>query len=349
MLIRQTYKRGGDMTDGSINYMGIKLANPIIIGSSNMVDKPDTLKQLQDAGAAAIVFKSLFEEQIQLERMQFDSEIELYNERNAESINLFPGMNHAGPAEHLYKLEIARKSISIPLIGSLNCVFTETWIDWALQMEKTGIDGLELNFFGLPRDFETDASSIENEQISIVKEVCNAVSIPVSVKLSPFYTNTLQVIKRMEQAGAKAFVLFNRMFEPDISINSLKHISPFNLSDHGDYRQSLRYIGILHNNVNASLIGSNGIHSGLDVVKLILAGADAVQIVSTVYLNTPKVIEEVLSEIRSFMNENNFTSYSDFRGLLSKEKTKDPFVYKRAQYIELLLHSDKLFKKNNLV
>ncbi len=337
------------MTDGTIYYMGIKLANPIIIGSSNMVDKPATLKQLQDAGAAAVVFKSLFEEQIQLESLQFDSEMELFNERNAESVSLFPGMEHAGPAEHLYKLEQARKSISIPLIGSLNCVFTETWINWAIQMEKTGIDGLELNFFGIPRDFETMADSIENEQVNIVREVTKAVSIPVSVKLSPFYTNTLNVIKRMEEAGAKAFVLFNRMFEPDISINSLKHISPFNLSDHGDYRQSLRYIGILHNNVNASLIGSNGIHTGYDVVKLLLAGADAVQIVSTVYLNTPNVISDILSEIRQFMSDNKYNSYSDFRGLLSKKSTKDPFVYKRAQYIELLLHSDKIFKKGNIV
>ncbi len=334
--------------DLSINYMGIKLANPVIVGSSNMVDNPDMLKKLQEAGAAAIVFKSLFEEQVQLESLQLQSEIELYNERNAESVSLFPGMEHAGPEEHLYKLALARKAVSIPLIGSLNCVFTETWVEWAQKMEKTGIDGLELNFFGIPRDFETSPESIENEQVSIVKQVCQSISIPVSVKLSPFYTNVLQVVKRMEQAGAKGFVLFNRLFEPDISTNSLKHIAPFNLSEPGDYRMSLRYIGMLHGNVNASLLGATGIHTGNDAIKLILAGADAVQVVSAIYLHTPQVIETILSEIRKFMEDHNYTSYNDFRGVLSQKNTKDPFVYKRAQYIDLILHSEKVLKTSRL-
>lgn len=337
------------MTDLSINYMGIKLASPIVIGASNLVENIETLKHLQEAGAGAIVYKSLFEEQIQLESLQLNSQMEMYNERNAEMITIFPDMEHAGPAEHLYKLREARKAITIPLIGSLNCIFTETWVDWAKQIEATGVDGLELNFFGLPRDFSTTAESVEQEQISIVKMVCDAVKIPISVKLSPYYTNTLQVVKRMEEAGAKAFVLFNRMFEPDISTNSLKHISPFNLSEHGDYRLALRYIGILYNNTNASLIGSNGIHTGLDVVKLILSGADAVQVVSTVYLNNPEVVVGMLAEIRKFMETNDFRSYEDFRGKLSKENTTDPYVYKRAQYIDLLLHSEKLMDFNKLV
>jgi dihydroorotate dehydrogenase (fumarate) len=337
------------MTDLSINYMGIKLASPIVIGASNLVENIETLKHLQEAGAGAIVYKSLFEEQIQLESLQLNSQMEMYNERNAEMITIFPDMEHAGPAEHLYKLREARKAITIPLIGSLNCIFTETWVDWAKQIEATGVDGLELNFFGLPRDFSTTAESVEQEQISIVKLVCDAVKIPVSVKLSPYYTNTLQVVKRMEEAGAKAFILFNRMFEPDISTNSLKHISPFNLSEHGDYRLALRYIGILYNNTNASLIGSNGIHTGLDVVKLILSGADAVQVVSTIYLNNPEVVVGMLAEIRKFMETNNFRSYEDFRGKLSKENTTDPYVYKRAQYIDLLLHSEKLMDFNKLV
>ncbi len=337
------------MTDLSTTFMGIKLANPIIVGSSNMVDNPEKLKQLEESGAAAIVYKSLFEEQVQLESFQFHTEMELYNERSAESINLYPGMEHAGPAEHLLKLRQAKQSLKIPVIGSLNCIFTETWVDWALQIEQTGVDGIELNFFSLPRDFETSAASIEQEQIAIVKQVCQAVSIPVSVKLSPFYTNTLQVIKRMNDAGAKGFVLFNRMFEPDISTNALKHIVPFNLSEHGDYRMSLRYIGILYKNLNASLAGSTGIHSGADVAKMILSGADAVQIVSAIYLNTPAVITQILSDLGKFMESNNFKTLDSFRGSLSRDHTKDPFVYKRAQYVDLLLHSEKLLRSDNQV
>lgn len=337
------------MNDAPLNFMGLKLANPIIIGSSNLIDDPEMLVRLEEAGAAAIVYKSLFEEQIQLESLQFHTEMELYNERSAESINLFPDMQHAGPAEHLYKLSLAKQKIKIPLIGSLNCIFTETWVEWAKEIEHTGVDGLELNFFGLPRNFETSAESIENEQVSIVKQVVEAVNIPVSVKLSPFYTNVLQVVRRMQEAGAKAFVLFNRLFEPDISTNTLKHIAPFNLSDHGDYRLSLRYTGMLYNSIDASIVSSNGIHTGLDAVKLILAGADAVQVVSAVYLKGPEIIREMLGEIRQFMEDNNFASYNDFRGKLSLQNTKDPYVYKRAQYVDLLLHSDKLVKVNKMI
>lgn len=337
------------MIDTSTYYMNLKLKNPLVVGSSNMVDNTEKLIELQNAGAAAIVFKSLFEEQVQLESIQLESEIEMYNERNAESITLFPGIQHAGPDEHLLKLKQAKALLNIPLIGSLNCVFNETWIEWAKLMENTGIDGLELNFFSIPRDFDTTAESIETEQIEIVKRVCRAVSIPVSVKLSPYYTNILQVVERMQEAGAKGFILFNRLFEPDISTNSLKHITPFNLSEHGDYRLSLRYIGSLYDNVKASFIGANGIHDGLDVVKLILSGADAVQVVSAIYLEKPTVLQSMLSEITKFMETHGFNSFDDFKGLLSKSKTKNPFVYRRAQYVDLLMNSDKIFRKNTPV
>lgn len=178
------------MSKLAVNYMGIPLKNPIIVGSSNLVNNLDMLRKLQDAGAAAIVYKSLFEEQIQLESIQFQDEMELYNERNAEMISLFPGMEHAGPEEHLTKLREAKAALDIPLIASLNCVFTETWVEYAELIEKTGVDALELNFFSVPRDFETEAKSIEDEQVSVVEQVCKKVKIPVSVKLSLFSTTT---------------------------------------------------------------------------------------------------------------------------------------------------------------
>jgi dihydroorotate dehydrogenase (fumarate) len=337
------------MIDTSTYYMNLKLKNPFVVGSSNMVDSTDKLLELQNAGASAIVFKSLFEEQVQLETMQLETEIELYNERNAESITLFPGLEHAGPSEHLLKLKQAKALLNVPLIGSLNCVFHETWVEWAKLMEKTGIDGLELNFFSVPRDFDTSADSIENEQVEIVRRVCASVTVPVSVKLSPYYTNVLHVVERMQEAGAKGFILFNRLFEPDISTNSLKHISPFNLSEHGDYRLALRYIGSLYENVKASFIGSTGIHSGLDAVKLILSGADAVQVVSAIYLEKPTVLHFMNADLVKFMETQGFKSLDDFRGLLSKAKTKDPFVYRRAQYIDLLMHSEKIFGRNSPV
>lgn len=337
------------MTKLAVNYMGIPLKNPIIVGSSNMVNNPDMLRRLQDAGAAAIVYKSLFEEQVQLESIQFQDEMELYNERNAEMISLYPDMQHAGPEEHLLKLKEAKALLDIPLIGSLNCVFTETWVEYAELIEKTGVDGLELNFFSVPRDFTTDAKSIEDEQVSVVEQVCRKVNIPVSVKLSPFYTNTLQVIKRMEKAGAKAFVLFNRMFEPDINLDSLQHSTPFNLSNDGDYRLALRYAGVLHGNTNASICGANGIYTGSDVAKMLLAGAESVQIVSALYKHKPELISDILINLEKFMEKNNFSNLTEFRGKLSKANVKDPYIYKRAQYIDLLLHSDQIFKKYPVV
>jgi dihydroorotate dehydrogenase (fumarate) len=333
------------MTKLAVNYMGIPLKNPVIVGSSNMVSNADLLKRLQDAGAAAIVFKSLFEEQVQLESIQFQDEMELYNERNAEMVTLYPDIEYAGPAEHLLKLKEAKALMDIPLIGSLNCVFTETWVEYAELIEQTGVDGLELNFFAVPRNFDTEAKSIEDEQVSVVEQVCKKVKIPVSVKLSPFYTNTLQVIKRMEKAGAKAFVLFNRMFEPDVNLDDLKHSTPFNLSNEGDYRLALRYAGILYNNIDASICGSTGIYTGKTLAKMLLAGADSVQIVSALYKGKPEIILDILADLEHFMDANGFKDIPEFRGMLSKANVKDPYVYKRAQYIDLLLHSDKIFNK----
>ncbi|NTW24698.1 MAG: dihydroorotate dehydrogenase-like protein [Lentimicrobium sp.] len=333
------------MSKLAVNYMGIPLKNPIIVGSSNLVNNVDMLRKLQDAGAAAIVYKSLFEEQIQLESIQFQDEMELYNERNAEMISLFPGMEHAGPEEHLAKLREAKAILDIPLIASLNCVFTETWVEYAELIEKTGVDGLELNFFSVPRDFETEAKSIEDEQVSVVEHVCKKVKIPVSVKLSPFYTNPLQVISRMAKAGARSFILFNRMFEPDINLDTLQHSTPFNLSSEGDYRLALRYAGVLYKNTEASICSSSGIYTGNDIVKMILAGADTVQIVSALYKHKPDLISTMLSDLEKFMDKHGFASLNDFRGKLSKAMVKDPYIYKRAQYIDLLLHSEQIFNK----
>ena len=333
------------MTKLAVKYMGIPLKNPIIVGASNMVNNMDTLKRLQDAGAAAIVFKSLFEEQVQLESIQLQDEMEIYNERNAEMITLHPDMDHAGPEEHLLKVKEAKAFLDIPLIGSLNCVFAETWIEYADLMEGTGVDALELNFFAVPRDLSRDAKSIEDEQVKIVEQVAGKAGIPVSVKLSPFYTNTLQVIRRMEKAGARGFVLFNRMFEPDVNLDTLKHSTPFNLSNENDYRLALRYAGLLYKNTEASICSSTGIYTGKTVAKMILAGADAVQMVSALYKGKPELISEILSDLEKFMDANDFKTIADFRGMISKANVKDPYTYKRAQYIDLLLHSEKIFNK----
>ncbi len=332
------------MINLSTNYMGIALKNPIIVGASNMSADIHMLRRLEQAGAAAVVFKSLFEEQIQLESILMEETLNESGDFNAEMTSLFPKLKHAGPQEYLANLSKAKETLSIPVIASLNCVEDETWIEYAGLIEKTGVDGIELNLFAIPHDAEADGHSIEQHQIELLKQVRAIVKVPLSVKLSSLYTNPLNVISRMDDAGVNGVVIFNRLFEPDINTTDMKHFAPFNLSHENDYRMSLRYSGLLYKQINASICTNTGIYSGNDVVKMLLAGADCVQVVSTLYKNKPEHIAQMLDDIELWMKNTGFSSLNEFRGRLSRKSVKDPFIYKRAQYIDLLLDSEKLFK-----
>jgi len=337
------------MADLSTHYLGLKLKNPIIVGASNLVLKNDYLKKAEQAGASAIVYKSLFEEQIHLEQAQFSDELDSFNERNAEMLKLFPSMEHAGPESYLVDLREARKQVSIPLIGSLNAVYKETWVEYAKLLEETGIDALELNFYAVPQDAGKDAAGIEAEQLEILREILKIVKIPVSVKLSPSYTNPLHVISQMDKTGVAGFVLFNRMFQPDINIETEEHSTPWNLSSSEDNRQSIRFAGLLYKQIKADICANSGIQSGEDVVKLILSGSAAVQVVSALYRSKIEVITRMLEELNTWMDNKKYTNLDAFRGKLARVNTKDPFVYKRAQYVDLLLKSEELLQKNTLV
>jgi dihydroorotate dehydrogenase (fumarate) len=337
------------MTDLRTSYMGIKLKNPIIVGANHMVSNLDNLKRFEDSGAAAVVYKTLFEEQISLEKVQFQNEWNQYDERGAEMVSIHPKIEHSGPAEHLFNLTRAKEALRIPLIASLNCVYQETWLEYAKEISKTGVDGLELNFFAVPKDLQGDGSQIEEMRINTLKEIKKVVSIPVSVKLSYFYTNPLNVVSKLSDAGADAFVLFNRLFEPEIDIETQRHVAAIKLSNEGDYRLSLRYIGMLYKNIKSSLCGNSGIYYGSDVIKLILAGADTVQIVSVLYKYKPEHIKTMLGEITEWMERKEYATIDDFKGKLSNLNTKDPFVYRRAQYIDLILRSEEFLKGNGMV
>ncbi len=333
------------MTKLSTSYMGIELKNPIIVGANNMVTNTANLKAMEEAGAAAVVYRSLFEEQIQLEAAQMDDELDEYAERHAEMTSIFPTMEHAGPKEHLVNVKKARETLSIPLIASLNAVYQETWVEYAQLLQETGVDGLELNFYYVPRDAEVAGADVISKQIEILKKVKSAVSIPVSVKLSPFYANPLNVISRMDKTGVDAFVLFNRIFQPEIDIEKEEHIVDFPLSTEYENKLPLRFTGLLHGNINASIASARGIQTGHDVVKMILAGADAVQAVGTFYKNKISYISKMLSDIENWMGHKGYKTLGDFKGKLSDQQLNDPFVYKRAQYVDLLMKSDELFKK----
>jgi dihydroorotate dehydrogenase (fumarate) len=337
------------MADLSTTYMGVKLKNPLILGASNLVTKPDTIKQIEQAGIGAIVYRSLFEEQIQLESLQMDEELSEYENRNAEMTKLFPGLEHAGPKEHLYNVEKLKKNVNVPVFASLNAIYEPTWVEYAKELEKTGVDGLELNLYAVPGYFEITGQSIEDKQVQIVKAVKKAVKIPVSVKISLFYSNPLNFIKKVDEAGADAYVLFNRFFQPEIDIEKEEYYYPWELSNPKDHMLTLRAAGLLYGNLNGSICASRGIYDGSDVIKMILAGADVVQIVSTVYRNHPSVVSDILMDINRWMDEKGYKSLDDFRGKLSRKNMKDPFVYQRAQYVEILSKSDTIFKKYPMV
>lgn len=333
------------MKNLKVNYMGIELENPLIVGASNMVTDINKLKEAEESGAAAIVYKSLFEEQIQLERFQMDENMSQYNNLHAEMITTHPNIEHAGPDEHLSRIREAKESLSIPLIASLNAIETDTWLEYAKLISQTGIDGIELNFYKTPVDFEKSGEEIENEQINLVKEIKKNTPLPLSIKLSSDYSNVLNFIKKLDKAGADSFVLFNSFFQPDIDVNTEEHIKNFNLSNKGDYRKSLRYAGLLFENIDAGICSSHGIFTGADIVKLLLAGSTCVQVVSTLYENGLDHIASMLKEISDWMEKKNYKSIDDFRGKLSMNSlSSNPFVYKRAQYVDLLLNSEELFQ-----
>ncbi|MFN3554972.1 MAG: dihydroorotate dehydrogenase-like protein [Bacteroidales bacterium] len=333
------------MTRLKTTYMGIELKNPLIVGACNLTLDLDTAKRMEDAGAAAIVFKSLFEEQINLESLQMEEELKEYADRNAEMISLFPTLEHAGPQEHLDKLSKLKASLGIPVIGSLNCVNHSTWVQYAQELEKTGVDGLELNFYANPKDKNQSAEAIEREQLEIIAEVRSRVKIPVSVKLSFFYTNPLQIISQMDKAGVNAFVLFNRLYQPDIDLDKEDLYSPFNLSQMGDYRLPLRYAGLLYKQINGDICSNTGIFTGEDMARVILAGARAAQVVSAVYKNKVPHITSMINELDQWMQQHNYNSVEDFRGKVSRANSKDPFAYRRAQYVDLLMKPVEILKK----
>ncbi|MFA5330709.1 MAG: dihydroorotate dehydrogenase-like protein [Prolixibacteraceae bacterium] len=337
------------MADLSTTYMGVKLKNPIILGASNLVTKPDVIKELEEAGIAAIVYKSLFEEQIQLESLQFDEEMNEYANRNSEMTRLFPDIEHAGPKEHLYNLRKLKQNTSVPVFASLNAMYEPSWVEYARLLEETGVDGLELNLYATPGYFEVGAVSIEDKQYQIVKSVKKAVKIPVSVKLSPFYTNTLNFIKKLDEAGVDGFVMFNRFFQPEIDIESETFHFPWELTQSRDHHLSLRYVGLLHGNIEASICANRGIYTSEDVIRLILAGADVVQTVSTIYQNQPAYIGTILNEIQAWMDKKGYKKLDDFRGNLSRKTMKDPYTYQRAQYVDILMKSEEIFKKYPMV
>jgi len=324
------------MSDLKTKYMGLELRNPVIVASSRLTKDIDGLKKLEDAGAGGLVLKSLFEEQIIMEKEELESQVmpashtEAYDYVSRLSMEL-------GPKEYIRLIEDAKKSISIPVIASLNCVSAGWWIDYAKQLESAGADGLELNIGFIGYTTKHVSGDIEKVYYNIVQKVHEAVSLPIAVKVGSSFTSLPWFADQLSKRGCKALVLFNRYYSLDFDIEKMKVVPGNPLSTPLEMSLPLRWIALLYGRVECDLSATTGVHSGADVVKQLLAGASAVQICSVLYKKGPKYIETILQEIETWMKSNKFDVIDDFRGRLSQEESDEPAAYERLQYIKALV------------
>ena len=325
------------MSDLRTSYMGIALKNPIIVGSSPLSTRVDKIAEMEAAGASAVVFKSLFEEQVRIDAEAFERDLARHDDTSAEATSMFPHLEHAGTRTHVYWVSEARKSVRIPLIASINCVTKVQWTEYAKALEGAGVDGLELNLYSPSRDLDTTAAQIEDREVGILDEVRQAVRIPIGVKLHPFYTNLPNVVKRFEEAGADGFVMFNRMFQPDIDVDQELKRARYQETDSRDTLLSVRWVALLSNQIRAGIAASSGISNGRDMAKVMLAGARATQVVGVLLREKPVHIARMLTEFAAWMDLHKYKNIEEFRGKLARVNPSDSWNFSAGQYVEGLL------------
>jgi dihydroorotate dehydrogenase (fumarate) len=325
------------MADLRTSYMGIPLANPIIVGSSPLSTRVDSIKAMEAAGASAVVLKSLFEEQVRIDAEAFERDLAEHENSSAEATSMFPHLQHAGTRTHVYWVSEARKAVKIPLIASINCVTKVEWAEYAKALESAGVDGIELNLHSPANDPSTSAADVENRELDILNEVRNAVRIPIGVKLHPFYTNLFNVVLRYQEAGADGFVMFNRLFQPDIDVDTETKKARYHETDSHDSLLSLRWVALMSNHIRAGIAASTGISTGKDVAKMILVGARAVQVVGAVMREKPAHIGRMLTELGAWMDGHKYRNLEDFRGKLARVNPGDTWNFSASQYVEGLL------------
>jgi dihydroorotate dehydrogenase (fumarate) len=324
--------------DLTTEYLGMRLPHPLVAGASPLADDLDGVKRLEDAGAAAIVLRSLFEEQITREQMAEHVNLDRHGESFAEATSYFPSPDAfaLGPFQYLEHLRRVKAAVGVPVLASLNGATPGGWIDYARLMQQAGADALELNIYRIATDPETASSEIERQAIETVRAVKQAVTIPVAVKLSPFYTAFAHLARELDRNGADGLVLFNRFYEPDIDPEELAATRTLHLSDSSELRLRLHWMAILSGRVRASLAVTGGVHTALDVVKATMAGAHVTQMVSALLMHGPRHLGTVLNDLASWLQEHEWPSLAEMRGNLSLLKVPDPDAYERANYMLML-------------
>jgi dihydroorotate dehydrogenase (fumarate) len=324
--------------DLSTTYLGLKLKNPIVASASPLSHSMDSMRRLENAGASAIVMHSLFEEQIIDEAESMNHYKSNGAESFAEAITYFPHTEeyYFTPEEYLELVAKTANKLEIPVIASINGITPGGWISYAKKMEETGAAALELNVYYIPTDGTMTGVEVENRYSEVLKEVRNAVKIPIAMKLGPFFSSIPNIAQRLVSEGADGLVLFNRFYQPDIDLDELDMKSDIELSNSYSNRLSMRWIGILFGKIKASLAATSGIHTAEDVLKLTMVGADVTMMCSALLMNGPEYIGKVLQDLERWMQEHDYESIEQMKGSLSHKSTTDPSAYERANYMKAL-------------
>lgn len=323
------------MADLTTNYLGIQLRTPLVPSASPLSQEVSSIRRMEDAGAAAVVLYSLFEEQLRQESLELDHHLSAGTESFAESLSYFPQASEyrLGPEGYLEHIRKAKEAVRIPIIASLNGATAGGWAEYAKEIEEAGADALECNIYSIPTDPDVSSAQVEQTYIDIVKAVKNTVSIPVAVKVSPFFSNLANMAKRLDQAGADGLVLFNRFYQPDIDLEELEIRPNVLLSTPQALRLPLTWIGILYGRVQASLAATSGVHDPQDAIKLLMVGANVTMICSALLRNGINHLRYLEQGIREWMERREYESVGQMQGSMSQLKCPDPGAFERAQYM----------------
>ncbi len=326
------------MIDLSMRYLGLDLRNPLVCSPSPLCQDLEALARMEESGAAAVVLHSLFEEQIELESLDLGRCLDNGTDSYAESLSWFPDMEsyNLGPEGYLEHIRDAKALLTIPVIASLNGHTRGGWLRYGRLIQEAGADALELNVYELPTEMERCSANVEDDLVALVGEVVQSVHIPVAVKLSPFYTAPAALARRLDEAGVKGLVLFNRFYQPDFDLESLEVVPSLWLSTAEELRLRLHWTAILHGRIRADLAVTGGVHTGRDVLKVIVAGGSVAMMTSALLRHGVEHLSVVLREMRDWMTEHEFESLREWHGSMSFRSVPNPSVFERANYMKVL-------------
>ena len=325
--------------DITTNYLGLQLRSPLVVGAAApLTEDLDNLKRMEDAGAAAVVLHSLFEEQLREERLELQHHLEYGTESFPEALNYFPEPEifHVGAEEYLKHISEAKKMVNIPIIASLNSSTIGGWTNYAKELETAGADALELNIYNIPTNMDMTGEQVEQNYISILQAVKSEVNIPVAIKLSPFFSNMANMSKKLVEAGVNGLVLFNRFYQPDINIEELEVTTNVLLSTPQAMRLPMRWIAILYGRLEVDFAATSGVQKGQDVIKMMMAGANVTQLVGTLLRHGINHIQVIENEMINWMEEHEYESIAQMRGSMSQINCPDESAFERAQYMKAI-------------